>query len=407
MAKTFVYKARDRAGQPLSGTVLADNTAAAAAYVRDKGYFVTQIREQRQPLSLRAALHSLWPVPPRDLAIMCRQFATMVDAGLSLITCLGVLQEQTGNVRLQAALKDVYKRVQEGETLSGALGAHPRVFPALMVNMVEAGELGGMLDAVLRRLAVHLEKEHKLNEKVKSALTYPAVVLAMAVLAVTFILTFVLPTFVQLYQSVTATLPLPTRVLLGISDFLRRWGLYFLLASGPICYGLAAWCRHPAVQARGEKLLFHLPVFGLLWRKTVIARFSRTLGTLLQGGVPLLAALAVVKKVTGSQSMARVIMAAQQSVQEGLGLAAPLGQGSVVDPMVVQLVAVGEEAGELGSMLEKVADFYESDVEDMVARLSSLLEPLLVLVLGGVVGAILIAVVLPMFDVVANFNAGR
>ena len=400
MARTFAYKARDRSGQALSGVVLAENTAAAAAYVRAKGYFVTHISPWRPPLSWR----TLQPVTVKDLALMCRQFATMVDAGLSLVTCLGVLREQTSNNRLRLSLDDVYKKVQEGQNLSGALAEHPRVFPSLLVNMVEAGELGGMLDAVLRRLAAHLEKEHKLNEKVTAALTYPAVVLAMAGLVMTFILTFVLPTFVQLYQGMAAALPWSTRILLDVSVFLRRWGLYLAAVVPPAAYGLSRWCRRPTVREHMEDVLLRVPVFGTLWRKTVIARFSRTLGTLLRGGVPLLAALDVVARASGSRRLAQVAAAAQRSVQEGLGLSRTLGAATLFDPMMVHLVAVGEEAGELDAMLEKVADFYESDVEDMTGRLSSLLEPLLILVLGAMVGTILIAVVLPMFEVLANFS---
>lgn len=406
MAQTFAYKARDHTGQVKSGVVLAEDMAAAAAYVRGKGYFVTRIRPWREPFSLRALWVDWQPVPVKDLALLCRQFATLVDAGLSLITCLGVLREQTSNSRVRRALADVYKQVQEGRSLSGALAGHPHVFPSLLVSMVEAGELGGMLDVVLRRLAVHLEKEHKLNEKVKAALTYPAVVLAMASLAVTFIITFVLPTFVQLYQGATAALPWPTRILLGVSGFLRQWGLYMAAAILAVAYGLVLWCRQPAAQQWLEGVLLHTPVFGTLWRKTVIARFSRTLGTLLRGGVPLLAALDVVARASGSQRLALVAATAQRSVLEGRGLAGSLGAAALFAPMVMQLVAVGEEAGELDAMLEKVADFYESDVEDMTSRLSSMLEPLLILVLGGIIGAILIAVVLPMFDVVANFQAG-
>jgi len=401
VAKTFTYKAKDRTGQVLAGTILAEHEAAVAAYIRDKGYFVTQIKEQRQQSALQDLLQSLTHVGIKDLSVFCRQFATMIDAGMSMIACLNVLIEQTYNPKLKKALQDVYKKVQEGETLSHAMSEHDRIFPTLMVSMVEAGELGGVLDIVLNRLATHFEKEHKLNEKVKSALTYPAVVISMAFLSVTFILTFVLPTFTKLFEDMKVELPLPTRILLMISGFLREYGIVLAALLLLAAFGFRFIARRPDVKLLLDQLILRLPVFGMLWRKIAIARFSRTLSTLVRGGVPIISAIDVVKKTTANSNMTRALTSAQASIREGLGLATPLGASSVFTPMVIQMVAIGEETGELDKMLEKIADFYENDVDDIVGRLSSMLEPLLIGFMGVVIGLIVISVVMPMFDAIS------
>ncbi|MDR3559853.1 MAG: type II secretion system F family protein [Negativicutes bacterium] len=402
MARTFAYKAKDFSGQLLTGSLVADSEAAVAAYIRGQGYFVTQIKEARQSFFLKEIKTHFQTVKLKDLAIFCRQFATMMDAGLSLIVCLNILLEQTTSPRLKATLRDVNLKVQEGETLSRAMGEHPRVFPDIMVSMVEAGEVGGVMDVVLNRLATHFEKEYKMNDKVRSALTYPAVVLGFAVLVVTFVLVFVLPTFTQMFANMKVQLPLPTRILLVVSDFVRQYGL--LVASGLIVIGagLKIYARRLRLRKLFDKIVFYIPVFGTLARKVAIARFSRMFSTLARGGVPILTALEVVKQTTVNTLMIEALTAAQTSVREGHGLATPLGTSKIFTPMIVQMVAIGEESGELDRMLDKVADFYESDVEDMVGRLSSLLEPALIATLAVIVGFIVLSIALPMFDAITG-----
>ncbi len=369
MSKTFAYRAKDRTGQLLTGSLIAENEAAVAAYIRNQGYFVTQIRPAAETVSL------------------------------------GVMVDQTANRRLKAAVKDLLVKVQEGETLSRAMQNHPGVFPDIMVSMVEAGEVGGVLDVVLERLAVHFEKENKLTANVKSALAYPAVVLTMAAIMVTFILIFVLPRFVQIFASLKVSLPAPTRALLAVSAFLREYGIILAAVIAVAAFALRLYMRQPQGQRLFDQLILHVPVMGALWRKIAVARFSRTLSTLLRGGVPIIAALEVVKKTIGNRLMTRAITAAQEGVSEGLGLAATLGTSRAFPPMVVQMAAVGEETGEVDKMLEKVADFYENDVDDTVGRLSSLLGPILIGTLGVVVGAIIIAILLPLFDVIGNMGS--
>lgn len=404
MAKPYCYRAKNRNGQLLSGNIMAESEAAVAAYIQGKGYFVTQIKVQKSINCTQMLLTSLQRVNIKELAVFCRQFSTMVDAGLSLVACLSILIEQTYNPKLKAALQGIYQKIQEGETLSQAMNRYLNIFPEIMISMVETGEVGGVLDKMLYRLATHLEKEHKLNERIKSALVYPLVVISMALAAVAFILTFVLPTFMKMFDNMNVDLPFSTRMLVDLSGFITNYGVWLAAMLALVSYGLLVLKRQTKYRLVIDQLLFVLPVFGLLWRKVAIARFSRTLSTLVRGGVPIITAIEVVKKTSGNLSMVRALTTAQNSIREGMGLAAPLGSSKVFTPMVIQMIAIGEETGELDTMLEKIADFYDSEVEDIVNRLSSMLEPILIGVLGVIIGFIVIAVMLPMFDVLTNFN---
>lgn len=402
MAKTFAYKAKDRSGQVLVGSILAENENAVAIHIREKGYFITQIKEESGSNSINEFLDQFKSISLKEIAILCRLFSTMIDAGLPLMSCLAVLIEQSDNPRMKKALQDVYKKVKEGETLSRSLSDHPRIFPDLMVNLVEAGEVGGVLDDVLGRLANHFEKEHKMNEKIKSALTYPAVVSVMALLSVVFILTFVLPTFVQMFANMKMELPLLTRILLAISGFLRNYAPFILIALLGGSYGLKVVYQKENYRRIIDGLTLRIPVVGLLSRKVGIARFSRTLSTLLHGGVPIITALDVVKKTIGNLSMMEALGEAQSGIKEGISLATTFAQSKAFTPMVIQMVSIGEESGALDKMLEKIADFYESDVDDVVTRLSSIIEPMIIGVLGVVIGIIVIAIMIPLFDVITN-----
>jgi type IV pilus assembly protein PilC len=331
----------------------------------------------------------------------------MLEAGLSMNNILLVLIEQTTNKKLRETLKTIYRKVQEGEALYRSLSEHPRIFPPVMISMVEAGELGGVLDNVLERLAVQFEKEHKLNEKIKSAMAYPAVVVGMALVSLTFILTFVLPTFVKMFTDMKIELPLLTRILVAASVFIQTyWPLLLFLVAGAVI-GFAYLSEKPAFRQKVDPLLLQIPVFGLLMRKIAIARFTRTLGSLLRGGVPILQAIEVVKKTTANYAMISALTNAQNSIRQGSGIAGPLKESGVFPPMVIHMTAIGEESGELDRMLDKIADFYESDVDDMAGRLSSMLEPMLIGFLGILIGLIVVAVLLPIFDIVSGGGAAR
>ncbi len=403
MAKTYFYKAKDRAGQLLTGSILADNENAVALHIRGKGCFVLQIKEQSSANGLLGSLrYSLHPVSSKDLAVICRLFATMIGAGVPLLAALNVLIKQTGNSRLKAAILSVYKKVNEGETFSKALAEHPRVFPAIMANMIEAGEVGGVLDEVLDRLAIHFEKEHKLNEKVKAAMTYPILVICMAILAVGFIIAFVLPTFMDLFATMNVEIPWTTKMLLTLSVFLSSYWSIVLTTVGALLVVVRVALTKPSIRRVVDQTILALPLIGSLARKVAIARFSRTFSTLIRGGVPIITALEVVKKTIGNLSLMDALTKSQASVKEGIGLAATLDAGKIFSPLLIQMVAIGEECGTMDKMLEKVADFYESDVDDMVARLGSVIEPVIVGLLGVVIGFIVISVVSPLFDVITS-----
>ncbi len=402
MANIFGYRAKDRNGQVLIGSILAENESAVADHIRDKGYFITHIKEEGGTKFYNTFIDHLRSGSLKELSILCRLFATMINAGLPLLTSLDVLISQTNNRQMKKALLNVYKKVKEGEILSRSLGDYPTIFPNLMVNMVEVGEVGGLLDDVLNRLANHFEKEYKLNEKIKSALTYPTVVCAMASVSIAFIVTFVLPTFVQMFDNLKMELPLLTRILLATSDILYNYTLFMIAFIVVGAYGLKIVYQRESSRKMINKLILSIPVVGMLSRKIGIARFSRTLSTLLHGGVPIITALDVVKKTTGNLSIMEALEQAQAGIKGGRALASTLSQSKVFTPMVIQMVSIGEESGALDKMLEKIADFYESDVDDIVGRLSSIIEPVIIGTLGIVIGLIVISIMIPIFDIITN-----
>lgn len=400
----YSYRARDYNGQVVRGSFSGESRAEVAAYLRGRGLYITQIRESAYGIFLPMNLPLGGSASTKDLALFCRLFATMLEAGMSLHTILLVLTEQTTNKNLREVLQAVYRKVQAGSSLCHSLSEHPRLFPPVMISMIEAGELGGILDTVLERLAVQFEKEHKLNEKIKSAMAYPAVVVSMALLSLLFILTFVLPTFVRLFIDMRLELPLLTRILVAFGGFMQtHWLLLLLFVAGAVI-GLSCLFAKPAFRQKVDPLLLRLPVFGLLTRKLAIARFARTLGSLLRSGVPILHAFEVVKKTTGNYALINALTNAQNSIRQGSDIAGPLKASGVFPPMVIHMTAIGEASGELDHMLDKIADFYESDVDDMAGQLSSMLEPVLIGFLGLLIGLIVIAVLLPIFDVVSGMG---
>lgn len=403
MARTYSYKARDRNGQLLSGNIIAETEAAVAAYIRNKGYFVTQIKVNDSRWKLRAWLDSLQRISSRELAVFCRQFAAMLDAGIALLSCLKILVDQAQSPKLKAALITMHKKIQEGEMLSRAMAEHKDVFSNLMIKMIEAGEMAGLLDEILTRLAIHYEREHKFKERVVSALLYPGFVVGLAIVCVVFVLTYILPVFIKLFTSMQIELPLPTRLLLELSKLLLDSGLWLLISLTGFSCSMAVLASRPKIRLVIDQGLLRLPLFGALWRKMAIARFCRTLATMVRSGVPILAALEVVKQTMGNLSITQTVSNAQASIRHGFSLAAPLGANTVFPPMVIQMIAIGEETGQLDKMLEKIADFYESDIDDLAGRLSSMLEPLLIGGLGVIVGFIVLSILLPVFDIVTSF----
>jgi type IV pilus assembly protein PilC len=388
------------------GTLEAENEVAVTQELRRQQFFPVEVRLQPAVGRLRLPLPWEEWVSPRpksgDLAFFCRQFATLVGAGVPVVPGLRALAEQTANRALKTALRGAVGRVEGGSGLAEALDAFPRVFPRLMVRMVAAGEVGGMLDEVLERLATHFEREHELYQKLRSAVTYPAFVLLAALGVVAFLFLHVLPTFGQLLAGLEAPLPLPTVIVLAAGGAGRRyWYLWIVLS---VAAALAV--RQQRQTSRGrqqwDRLLLRLPALGELYRQILISRLSRTLGTLLRGGVPLLQALEVVKGVLGNVVLEQGLAQAQEGIRRGESLAGALGRTGLFPPMLTEMVAVGEESGALDLLLERLSLFYDREVDAAVSRLTSVVEPVLILFLGGVVGLVMVSVLLPMLTLIQS-----
>jgi type IV pilus assembly protein PilC len=400
MATTYAYSVRDRAGKLVSGTLDAESEALVASRLRAMGYAPLSISASKQGMKRDLAIPGMGKrVKLKDLAVFSRQFATMIDSGLSLLRALSILCDQTESKELARVLGEVRKDVETGSPLSTAMGQHPKVFPPLMVNMTRAGEVGGFLDAVMLQIAKNYEAEVRLRGKIKSAMTYPVVVLVMALLMCVGMLLFVVPTFSKMFKDLGGTLPLPTRVLVAMSDGLRLGAPVLLVLLVALAVTYAKVKRKDSVRAIVDPMKLKVPVFGNLFRKIALSRFARNLGTMTSSGVPILQSLDIVADTTGNVVLARAIRDVQESVRTGESLAKPLEQHPVFPAMVVQMMAVGEDTGALDQMLLKISEFYDQEVEATTEQLTALIEPIMIGILGGVVGAMVVALYMPIFKV--------
>lgn len=401
--ETFNYQVRDRAGKLVSGSLEAESQAAVAQKLRSLGYAPVAIERspEGQGLKREITIPGFGPkVKLKDLSIFSRQFATMINSGLSLIRSLSILAEQTENAKLCEIINEVRDYVEAGGSLSEALAEHEE-FPKLYIAMVRAGETAGMLDAVLMRIAETLEKDLALRRKIKSAMTYPVIVFVMAILLTTFMLIFIVPVFAGMFEDLGGELPLPTKILQATSNFLTT-------PLGVLCYfgipfGLWQLFKYVRKTEKGrfqlDVIKLKLPVFGTLFHKIALSRFSRNLGTLLRAGVPILQSLEITADTVNNGPIGVATKDVQDSVRQGESIAAPLTEHEVFPPMVVQMIAVGEETGQVDLMLEKIAEFYDQEVEAMTESLTALMEPLMIAVLGGIVGSMVIALYMPMFKI--------
>jgi type IV pilus assembly protein PilC len=402
MAETFTYKVRDKTGKLVEGQLEAENAQLVVSKLRSMGYVPIEIEQQgKQSLSKDIKIPGLsGRVKLKDVAVFSRQFSTMINSGLSMLRSLYILAEQTESKPLAEIVSQVRIDVERGSSLSAALAKHPKAFNRLFVAMVRAGEAGGVLDSVLARLATTIEKQVELNRKVKSAMTYPAVVSVLVLVMVSAMLLFVIPMFQNIYGQLGGTLPAPTLILIKISAFVRQFWWVVVLGGIASVWGFRRWINSEEGRKQWDTIKLRMPIFGGLTRKTALARFGRTLSALVRAGVPILEALDIVCETAGNWVVAEAVRDTAQSVKHGEPLSRKLEDHPVFPPMVVQMMNVGEETGALDEMLDKIADFYDQEVEATVNAMTSLIEPLLIVVMGVCIGGMIIALYLPMFNVI-------
>jgi type IV pilus assembly protein PilC len=403
---TFSAVVKDKTGKQSTRKVEGDSRELVVKQLRDQGFIVTQIQEQAAAAPKRRGFAFRKRVGLKDLSIFCRQFATMINAGVSLVRCLDVLEQQTNSVNLKEIIREIQTEVEGGATLSRSMAQYPRVFSNLAVGLVRAGEVGGVLDETLDRLATFLESDMALRRKIKAAMTYPIIVLVVAVGIVTFLVTFILPKFIALFKELgVKEFPLPTLILMNVSHFMTsRWWVVLIVV-------ILSWIGINRLRATKTGKRYYdivklkMPVFGSLNHKIAVARFARTLSTLLSSGVPILQAMETVAGTVDNEIISEAILLSRTSIREGDTIGDPLAQSRMFPPMVVQMISIGEETGQLDSMLSKVADFYEAEVEAALESLTAALEPVMIVFLGFVVGFIVISMFLPLIAIIGSLSS--
>ncbi len=394
----YDYRARDAKGKITTGKIEAAGIKEAAGMLQSQQLYPVQIEIMKAPFKLFSRNQiDRRRVGLRELALFCRQLSTLVNAGMPLAGAMRILELQVDDRVLKEVVRGVSARLEQGYSLADSFSTYPQVFPEIFINMVEAGEVGGVLDEVLESLANHFEREHELREKVKSALAYPILVLSFATVILTFVFIFVLPPIVSTIQSMGAPLPLPTRMVIGIGHLAGHYWYFIPLLLMAAAIGIHLLRTSPRGREIWDGLVLRMPILGPMVKKVIIARFARTLGILLRSGVPIIQALEVVKKTAGNRVVEAGVAGAQDSVREGQGLSVPLGKSGVFPPMVIRMVAVGEETGNLDVILNRMGIFYDQEANITVGRLTSVLEPILIVFMGGIVGFIVISLLLPMF----------
>ena len=406
---TFAYSGRTRGGQTVSGERAADTMDAAVAALRRDQILVTRItpskaKEEAAATTTKKVGKLTKGVSAKNLAVFTRQFSVMIDAGLPLVQCLDILGNQEEDKNFAAVILQTRADVESGASLADAMRKHPKTFDPLFTNMIAAGEAGGILDTILKRLATYIEKAVKLKGQVKSAMIYPVAVVVIAGVVVGVILWKVIPTFAALFSGLGAELPLPTRVVIWMSDSLVRYMPFILVGMGAAVYGAKQYYGTPGGRHVVDAAVLKMPILGLIMRKIAVARFCRTLSTLISSGVPILDGLEITAKTAGNAIVEDAIMLTRKSIERGETVSAPLKETAVFPPMVTQMIAVGEATGALDAMLGKIADFYEKEVDAAVAGLLTLLEPIMIAFLGGIVGGIVIAMYLPIFDLISKLT---
>jgi type IV pilus assembly protein PilC len=394
----FRYTGKTRAGAPQRGEIEASDRASATAVLRQRQILVTSIRPKSKELQIKIpGLGS--KITEQAVVIFTRQFATMIEAGLPLVQCLDILARQSENKEFARVIGQVKTDVESGDSFADALRKHPRVYSDFYVNMVEAGETGGILDTILARLAAYMEKAAALKSQVKGAMVYPAVIIGIAIIVVVFLLLYVIPVFADMFASFGGTLPAPTRFVMFLSDLVKDYILYVIPLVGVLIWLFKRFYKTEKGRVMVDTLLLKLPVFGPLIQKVAVAKFTRTLGTLVSSGVPIIDGLEITARTAGNKVVEGAVLSIISSIKEGQTIAEPLGRQAIFPPMVVQMIEVGENAGALDAMLNKIADFYDQEVDTAVAALTKLMEPMLMVFLGTVIGGMVVAMYLPIFKI--------
>jgi type IV pilus assembly protein PilC len=398
----FTFTGTDAQGKRISGERLGDSKAAVTMQLRRERITPGAIKEKGKEFALPKL--GTGKVPTKDVAVFFRQFSVMIDAGLPLVQCLEILAANQENLFFQKCLTGVRTTVEGGSTLSNAMRQYPKIFDDLTTNMIEAGEAGGILDTILQRLATYVEKNVKLKSAVKSALIYPVSVISIACLVVGALLKFVVPIFANMFASMSVDLPLPTKIVIGLSNFVKDWWWVFLLFMVVLFFGIKAIRRDPKGRYALDKFMLSLPVLGPVLRKIAVARFTRTLGTLITSGVPILEGLAITARTSGNAVLEVALMKVRKAVEEGRTIVDPLKESGVFPNMVTQMIGVGEATGAMDAMLQKIADFYEDEVDAATKNMLTLLEPLMIGFLGVVVGGIVISLYMPLFSMISKLS---
>jgi type IV pilus assembly protein PilC len=396
----FTFSGKDAAGQKVSGERNAPNKQTLVTQLRREQITAGSIREKGKEFSLPTFGSS--KVKTKDIAIFFRQFSVMIDAGLPLVQCLEILAANQENLSFQKTLNGVRTTVEGGSTLANAMRQYPKVFDDLTTNMMEAGETGGILDIILQRLAAYVEKAVKLKSAVKSALIYPVAVVSMAVIIVGALLKWVVPIFANLFVGLGVALPLPTRIVIGLSSFIGQFWWFFILGSVGLFFGMKQIRKDPRGKYYQDYALLKAPIVGILLRKIAVARFTRTLGTLITSGVPILEGLTITARTSGNAVLEQALMKVRKAIEEGRTIVDPLRESGVFPNMVTQMIGVGEATGAMDSMLQKIADFYEDEVDAATKDMLAMLEPVIIGILGVSVGGIVISLYMPLFSMIAK-----
>lgn len=392
----YSWKARTRTGQTMKGEMEAEAIGLVHTQLRSKGLFPLMVKAKASSIEIKIPGFG-GKVTDKDLVIFTRQFAVMIDAGLPLVQCLEILSKQSENKLLATTVDKIRADVEAGDTFAGALRKHPKVFEDLYVNMVEAGESGGILDTILNRLSSYMEKSMNLKKKIKSAMVYPASIVFIAFVVIVFLLIFVIPVFAKMFEGYGAALPAPTQFLIDLSNLMKKYFPIVIVLLIALVIGYKRFNKTETGKRMIDRVKLKLPVFGMLLRKVAVAKFTRTLGTLVSSGVPIIDGLTITGRTAGNKVIELAVLSTIDSIKEGATISEPLKEENVFPPMVIQMIQVGESTGALDTMLSKIADFYDDEVDNTVAALTSLLEPMIMMFLGIVIGGIMISMYLPIF----------